>query len=119
MTGSGRSAGLLEVSAVSNVSSRTPQLGILFISKPSSVLWIQGQTRKLDEACVSPEFSTLVQTIDRSCPLHFSWQPRREGCGEECFPCRQGTEGREAPAVTGGGLDKVVGAPDLNSLLRC
>lgn len=101
MTGCGRSAGLLEVSAVSNVSSRTPQLGILFLSKPSSVLWIQGQTRKLDEACVSPEFSTLVQTVDIF-PTPLLTAAPEGGVRGGVFPVQTGNRGTRGAGNNGG-----------------
>lgn len=67
----------LETFAVSHVNSRMLQLEMLFISKPFSVLWIESQMGKLDKVCFSPEFNTLVQTLDKSLPLSCMQQPQR------------------------------------------
>lgn len=82
---------------------------MLFISKPFSVLWIESQMGKLDKVCFSPEFNTLVQTLDKSLPLSCTQQPQR---ARRVFRDEMLQESLGVP-------ENVVRTVDVNELLRC
>ena len=87
--GSGQANGWLSRKRVASFLLATAR--VVFTSKSSSVLWIPGQMSVLDEVCFSPEFKTLRQTVDKSFPLKFLQEPRRDRRGAtRAFICGGG-----------------------------